>query len=296
MTADGKGMQAMHFQTGLRCWTCGLDCNQLPNLAPQLSVGTHVRYGDFLGAIPVGRRVGDYVHAACRILNAVLKRLHDMGPGPAKSDLKKYIQNISDDLAHIPVVDRTNTKYKRQGTIDLTQSNHILTSETLLNRLVEVVQRHQGKHTVPFDGRNPSLHVVVRVLLFSLTALYKAWQHKQYLTPVMLTHYDEHLNRFTEAWRALSWKPTIWVHWVSAHSSFFMRHHLSLYLFSSIPTEKRHQNFKMDLRHCFQGWKLSRSYLHGRGLVHVVNLSALDLGLLMWHESQGLVDPKRARL
>lgn len=43
-------------------------------------VETHVRYGAFLRAIPPVRRIGDYAHAAARILTAVFKRLLKMAP------------------------------------------------------------------------------------------------------------------------------------------------------------------------------------------------------------------------
>ena len=31
--------------------------------------------------------------------------------------------------------------------------------------------------------------------------------------------------------------------------------------FSSIPTEWRNKSFKMDIRHCFEAWKLSKPYV-----------------------------------
>ena len=43
-------------------------------------VETHVRYGAFLRAIPPSRRIGDYAHAAARIVNAIFKRLLEVAP------------------------------------------------------------------------------------------------------------------------------------------------------------------------------------------------------------------------
>jgi hypothetical protein len=43
-------------------------------------VESHVRYGAFLRGIPPARRVGDYAHAAARVVNAVFKRLLAAAP------------------------------------------------------------------------------------------------------------------------------------------------------------------------------------------------------------------------
>lgn len=95
LTADGKGMQAMNFQEGKRCWTCDLPFDRLADLTPVGTVTTHVRYGAFLPTIPPARRVGDYVHAACRILNAIFKRLTLWAaclPSSARNDLSTFIK------------------------------------------------------------------------------------------------------------------------------------------------------------------------------------------------------------
>ena len=52
-------------------------------------------------------------------------------------------------------------------------------------------------------------------------------------------------------------------------------------MFSSIPVERRNVRFKMDLRHCFLGFALSKPHVSLRGLGHVVNMLALDHGLII---------------
>ena len=66
----------------------------------------------------------------------------------------------------------------------------------------------------------------------------------------------------------------------------------SIYLFSSVPSEHRHQTFKLDLRHSFQGWKLVNPRCNERGLRHVVEMDALNQGLHILHK----VGNKRKRL
>jgi hypothetical protein len=52
-------------------------------------------------------------------------------------------------------------------------------------------------------------------------------------------------------------------------------------MFSSIPTERRNVEFKLDVTHCFKGWKLSRPQASTRGFALVLELAALDSGLLL---------------
>ena len=78
LTGDGKGMQSMHFREGCRCWVCVKPWNSLKDLKIQEDVPPYVRIGSFLRTIPVARRVGDYAHCACRVVNAMLIRCYDI--------------------------------------------------------------------------------------------------------------------------------------------------------------------------------------------------------------------------
>ena len=72
---------------------------------------------------------------------------------------------------------------------------------------------------------------------------------------------------------------TVWVHRVCAHSEFFVQTYGTLFASSSIPTERRHQRFKMDLRVTCQAHKF-RDPLRCKGyLKRCVELDALDQGL-----------------
>ena len=75
LTADGKGMQAMHPGARFQCWNCNAKVADLSTPTTEPNVGPHVRFGAFLPAIPAHRRVGDVVHATSRVVNALFKRL-----------------------------------------------------------------------------------------------------------------------------------------------------------------------------------------------------------------------------
>ncbi len=128
-------------------------------------------------------------------------------------------------------------------------------------------------------GREVKVHAALRILLRALSCLHSFWRQKTYLTDHEVVEYQRNIDLFANCWHAFQWKPTVWVHWMVAHSGFFMKTYRTLYLFSSIPSEHRHQTFKLDLRHSFQGWKLQNPSYNERGLRHVVELDSLDQGL-----------------
>jgi hypothetical protein len=84
---------------------------------------------------------------------------------------------------------------------------------------------------------------------------------------------------------ALGWKVSTWVHWIVRHSPALADRHRNFYLFSSIPTERRNVEFKLDLAHFFKGWQLSRPSASIKGFALVLDLSALDQGLQL-HEAR----------
>ena len=159
--------------------------------------------------------------------------------------------------------------------------------------LAALVERHCPDTTVLFHtGQQVRAYAVLRTLLRHLTQMHAAWRQHYLLTSKEVGQYKKSVAGFADCWRALTWKPTMWVHWVVCHSGFFMARHRSLFLFSSIPSEKKHQRFKRDIAHSFQGWKVTRPTLAGRAVAHAVALDAVDKGLAL----QGLRPSKRARL
>lgn len=69
----------------------------------------------------------------------------------------------------------------------------------------------------------------------------------------------------------------------------------NMYVFSSVPCERRNIRFKMDIRHCFLGYTISRPHLAQRSLAHVVHLHALDHGLLLLNLGNKVKCKKRKR-
>ena len=85
----------------------------------------------------------------------------------------------------------------------------------------------------------------------------------------------------------------MWVHWACVHSGWFAAEYRNFYIFSSIPNERRNVEFKMDIRHSFEGYQISRLYFRTRTFTHVLELDALDVGLQTWHAVHDTKDKKR---
>ena len=83
----------------------------------------------------------------------------------------------------------------------------------------------------------------------------------------------------------------MWVHSVVCRNGAHLQRWGNFIKFSSIPTEWRNKSFKMDIRHCFQGWKLSKPYVTRWGVRHSPHLDALDWGIRLWFVVCGLILP-----
>lgn len=99
-SGDGKLMQSTNFQESKRCWICDQDVADYTLLQPSDHMPSHVRAGAFLGVIPPARRVGDYVHCACRVANAILKRIGSLAQAKSRrlhAAFKDFVQQVAWD-------------------------------------------------------------------------------------------------------------------------------------------------------------------------------------------------------
>ncbi len=176
--------------------------------------------------------------------------------------------------------DRIGPRPTKQGAVDLTGGKLFLSDPGHHTNLVNIVEKYGTENLVVWDGgRMVKYHAIIRMLLRSIHAIHQFWNQRQILSTPQLTFYVDAVDLLRKTWTSLGWKPTVWVHWICAHSTFYMATYRSISTFSSIPTEHRHQNFKMDLRHAFEGWKFKNPLLTQRWLSRVVQLDALDQGL-----------------
>ena len=163
--------------------------------------------------------------------------------------------------------------------VDLTGAKVFLSNDDMRSRFLNHLQSACSDQWASYNGRPLLYYACVRLLLGALHILHKHWRSKNLLTAEEIVEYRSAIEKFRHAWVGLQWKPTVWVHWACAHSSFFVVTYKTIYAFSSIPTEHRHQKFKQDLRNTCQAWKF-RDPLRCKGyLKRCLEMDALDQGL-----------------
>ena len=165
------------------------------------------------------------------------------------------------------------------------------------DRLVALGKEHASHVVLQWDAnRKVPAHVVLSYLLNSFRGLHTLWSTTSILTDTEVTQYARHCLTFHQAWQALSWKVTPWVHWVAAHSADLVSAYRTIFLFSSIPTEARHKSFKRDLRHCCLVGRRKRPMRAAQGLLSLGRMDALDKGLqLYWKRNPDARPRKRSR-
>ena len=124
-------------------------------------------------------------------------------------------------------------------------------------------------------------------ILLAFYRLYGFWRSKVYLSDAALAAAKEVQHPLQGSGRKKwlgSWDMGALA---TCHFGVFLSRYRSLYMFSTIPTEKKNSAFKLDLGHLFRGWSITRPIYTRRGLLHLVNNHALDLGLLLRRAQRG---------
>ena len=171
-------------------------------------------------------------------------------------------------------------RHVKAGTLDLTAS-------TMFIKCVEM-HAHVGacarelNRTFPFGSGKLNAGSAVETLLRTLHGMHSLWAKKEDLNPADLASYRQLTERFGALWSASGWKVSTWVHWTVRHSVAIADLHHNFYVFSSIPTERRNVEFKLDLKHCFKGYKISKPYACAFGFGRVLDLAGLDAGLQLY--------------
>ena len=288
LTGDGKGMGAANPRRGCKCWWCRVAAGDfLLHLAPvDIDEAELAAIGGFLTTIRVVRRIGDLVHGALRTVNCVLKRLlGDERVGRAHglpTAIRTVLGHIASDAAHIPSDMRLQPLLPKPGQMDITTCQVFLKQPERFAEIEEVVNTKMGVVWVGEGAGRIPFHAVVGRMLRMLAFMNRMWRAPGGLTGQEICAYEKAVRCFGVDMGLLRWKPAHWCHWVLVHSVQVAKLYRNFSIFSSIPTERRHVEFKMDIRHCFQGYKLSKVALAHRYAPHILQMDALDIGLRLW--------------
>lgn len=295
LTGDGKCMKCTNQGVGHgeSCW----NCDNPDSLEPSDVVLEHVRWGAFLRGIPVVRRVGDAcAHGQCRVANMFIIRLKESvavwaplcrsTSGNGKRRLRDVWVELGNRAASIPPSERLAPRRTPEGAVDISTAKLFWKACDLQQEIVQILREDFGEMRA--DG--VAVWALVKVVLESFSTMYALWRKKSPLTDNEVRQCQECCAKMGRCWSRLGWRPSPWVHWVVVHSGFFLAKYRTLYLFSSIPSEKRNRKFKVGLKHSMRGWCLRHPRLSRRGLAHVVDMESLDVGLL--HEQAKVVKSK----
>lgn len=193
--------------------------------------------------------------------------------------LREIILQLTLKAQGLPEPQRFAPRHTKAGTLDLTASMLFVQDVEWHGRVASCA--NDLPRRVKFGTGELNLKSAMTFLLKLLHQLSAFWRQKDPFRPSDLLTYRKVTEQFGALWKALGWKVSTWVHWVVRHSCALADLHLNFYIFSSIPIERRNVEFKLDVTHCYKGWKISRPYACTFGFGHVLNLAALDIGLLL---------------
>lgn len=299
VTGDGKGMIAANPRSGCKCWWCAAQASRFGEFlaAHDIPLDRIASLGGFLISIPPVRRIGDLVHGALRTVNCVMKRLSTdervTGVRGLQTALRAKLSEIASDAAHIPSDMRLQPMAAKPGQMDITTCQAFLKQPNRFQEISELLKAYMGVVVV---GGAP-FHVIVLRMFAGLAFMNKLWRQAEELTDSDVSRYSRAVDQLGRDMGTLGWKPAHWCHWVLVHSVQVAKLWRNFSIFSSVPTERRHIEFKMDIRHCFQGYKLSKVALARRFAQHLLEMDALDMGLRLWvaHKVRVEGDKKKTR-
>ena len=130
---------------------------------------SHVHFGAFLRAIPVTRRIGDYAHAAARVLYAIHKRLLNACDHRCGTELSGILATLDPSSKYLSDSELLTTPASAKAGIDLTSAHLFLSSTTYIQKVVTVLQSHVVDLQVSYcPDRKLVFHVVFKYLLVAL--------------------------------------------------------------------------------------------------------------------------------
>ena len=146
----GKNMYAGNPSSKSRCWICEQD-NSLASFVGDMKGG--VRWGAYLRCNPTGGRVGDYLHATCRILCILVKRLrgefHQRGIHVGVRELDGKMHEIKEVCKGIPEAERIAPRWAKEESFDLTSAHAFMAHPRWADNIVIVAKARMGNVETP---------------------------------------------------------------------------------------------------------------------------------------------------
>ena len=178
---------------------------------------------------------------------------------------------------NIPEADRVALCPTKKDAFDLTSAQVFLDDTQYQQRVVDLLKEYYPNCKAPNGAIK--VYTVVPTMLLALTHLHTVWRKKDYHSDVDVEEAERWAKKLGQCWKLMGWKATVWVHWTVCHSGWFVRKYRTMYVFSSVPTERRNSAYKVHLQNSFRGWSVKNPRVSVRGILHLLNMSRLDVGL-----------------
>ena len=195
----------------------------------------------------------------------VIGRLKDVW-----GDLMQASQNI-------PEADRVALRPTKKDAFDVISARVFLDDTQYQHRVVDLLKEYYPNRR----ALNGAIKVCTEVhtIFLALTHLHTLWRKKAYLSDVEVEEAKRWAKKLGDCWKLMGWKATVWVHWTVCHSGWFVRKYRTMYVFSSVPTERRNSAHKVHIQNSFRGWSVKNPGVSVRGMRHLLNMYGLDVGL-----------------
>ena len=281
LTGDRKGMQVSNHSPDSKCWTC----EDMDSLEPNDNAIALPRWGAFLRGMRGTKGVGDYAHCDARLCNTLAKGLgSDLSAWVAARDSRGIIGRMQEvwsqlmqEAANVPLNERIALRPQKKDTFDLMSARLLIENMEYQRKVVELLKEFYPNRSV--ENKNLRVYTVVFSMLNGVLQLHTVWRQKTWLSDEEVSQAEQAAKELGHCWNLMGWKPTLWVHWTDAHSIWFLRKYGTMYMFSSVPTERRNSPFQTFLQSCFRCWSVRNPRMSTRGMAHILEMHALDEGL-----------------
>ena len=229
--------------------------------------------------------MGDYAHCAARLCNAIAKRLgSDLSAWVAAGDgrgiigrMQEVWSQLMQEAADVPPTERVALRPQKKDTFDLTSARLFIETREYQRKVVELLKEFYPNRGV--KNKILRVYTVAFSMLNSVVQLHTVWRQKRLLSDEEVSQAEQAVKQLGHCSNVMGWKPTLWVHWTIAQSTWFLRKYRTMYMFSLVPTERRNSPFKTFLQNCFKGWSVRNPRMGKRGMAHILEMYALDEGL-----------------
>ena len=157
--------------------------------------------------------------------------------------------------------------------------------------MVELLKEFYPNRTV--DGKNVRVYTIVFIIINSVADLHGLRRKKTFLSDAEVACVDQADKQIGVYWSLMKWKPTLWLHWTVAQGAWVLGIYRSMYMFTSLQTERCNSFFKTHLQNYFGAWSVCNPRIGKSGTAHILQMYALDEEFKALQKTGGVKDESK---